>query len=932
MSDKKLFLFDAFALIYRAHFAFSKNPRVNSKGFNTGAILGFVNVIVEIIKKENPTHIGICLDSPGGTFRNEQFADYKANREEQPEDITASIPVILEVLKAFQIEVLVLPGYEADDIAGTISEKASKEGFDVFLLTTDKDYAQLVKENVFMYKPKFLGKGYDILGVPEVLEKWEIARVDQVIDILGLQGDAVDNIPGIPKVGKKTAIKLLKEYGSVEEIVANGANIKGKLGESVVANGAQGILSKQLATIDINSPIDFEPEKLKYNGPNKEALTEIFAELEFRTLAKRVLGEETATTDTKTKKSKKAVDDAQMDLFGQPADEPAEEVPSVMTNYETSTQEYHLCDTEDDIKSLVEYLNMQKEFCFDTETTSLDTLEAELVGLAISYKEKEAFYVPFSKDRKEAQARIELFKEVLESNKITKIAQNLKYDLLVLKNYNIDVKGPVFDTMLAHYIIEPDKRHNMDALARDYLNYETISIETLIGKKGAKQGNMADLEPSAVVNYACEDADITLQLKNIFEPILKERKQYELFLNVETALVPVLAEMESNGVCLDSETLNAYSKELVADSLKIQEKVFEIAGTEFNLSSPKQLGEILFDTLKLDAKAKKTKTGQYATGEEVLSKLANEHEIASLILDFRELQKLNSTYVEKMPTMVSKKDNRLHTSYNQAVAATGRLSSVNPNLQNIPIRTARGREIRKAFIPTKGNTLYAADYSQIELRIMAAFSKDENMINAFMNGQDVHSMTASKVFGVDLEEVTSDHRRKAKMVNFGLIYGISAFGLSQRLGIKRGEAKEIVDTYFEQFHAVKTYMDQVVTDARETEFVETVLGRRRYLPDINSRNHTQRGFAERNAINAPIQGSAADMIKVAMINVHDWMKTEKLESKMILQVHDELVFDVVPDEMKIISEKVPEFMKTAIDFGVPMDIGAGTGATWLEAH
>lgn len=933
MADKKLFLFDAFALIYRAHFAFSKNPRVNSKGFNTGAILGFVNVIVEIIKKESPTHIGICLDSPGGTFRNEQFSDYKANREAQPEEITASIPVILDVLKAFQIEVLVLPGYEADDIAGTISEKASKEGFDVFLLTTDKDYAQLVKENVFMYKPKFLGKGYDILGVPEVLEKWEIERVDQVIDILGLQGDAVDNIPGIPKVGKKTAIKLLKEYGTVEEIVANGASIKGKLGESVVANGAQGILSKQLATIDINSPIDFEPEKLKYDGPDKEALTEIFAELEFRTLAKRVLGEGTASeTPAPKAKKKKGVDDAQMDLFGQPAEVEEEVIPSAMTNFETSTQEYHLCDTDEDIKSLVEYLKAQKEFCFDTETTSLDTLEAELVGLAISYKEKEAFYVPFSKDRKEAQERINLFKEVLADENITKIAQNLKYDLLVLKNYDIEIKGPIFDTMLAHYIIEPDKRHNMDALARDYLNYETISIETLIGKKGAKQGSMADLEPSAIVNYACEDADITLQLKNIFEPILKERKQDNLFLNVETALVPVLAEMESNGVCLDSEALNAYSKELVADSLKIQDDVFEIAGTEFNLSSPKQLGEILFDTLKLDDKAKKTKTGQYATGEEVLSKLANEHEIASLILDFRELQKLNSTYVEKMPTMVSKKDNRLHTSYNQAVAATGRLSSVNPNLQNIPIRTARGREIRKAFIPTKGNSLYAADYSQIELRIMAAFSKDESMTNAFENGLDVHSMTASKVFGVDLEEVTSDHRRKAKMVNFGLIYGISAFGLSQRLGIKRGEAKEIVDTYFEQFHAVKTYMDTIVNEARETEYVETVLGRRRYLPEINSRNHTQRGFAERNAINAPIQGSAADMIKVAMINVHDWMKSEKLASKMILQVHDELVFDVVPDEMDIISSKVPEFMKTAIDFGVPMEIGTGVGKTWLEAH
>ena len=934
MADKKLFLFDAFALIYRAHFAFSKNPRVNSKGFNTGAILGFVNVIVEIIKKENPTHIGICFDSPGGTFRTEQFPEYKANREAQPEEITASIPVIFDMLEAFNIEVLKLPGFEADDIAGTIAKRASAAGFQTYLLTTDKDYAQLVDENTFMYKPKFLGKGYDILGVPEVLEKWEIERVDQVIDILGLQGDAVDNIPGIPKVGKKTAIKLLKEYGTVEEIVANGANIKGKLGESVVANGAQGILSKELATIDINSPIDFEPEKLKYDGPNQEALTELFAELEFRTLAKRLFGDTGAATDApaaKKSSKKKTTDANQMDLFGQPV-ETVEEEPSFTKTFDNSLQHYHLCDTEEDIKSLIGYLKAQKEFCFDTETTSIDAIEAEIVGLAVSYKETEAFYVPFSRDQEEAQTRINLFKEVLEDESIVKIAQNIKYDMLVLQNYDVQVKGPLFDTMLAHYLLEPDKRHNMDALARDFLNYETISIETLIGKKGAKQGNMADLDPSEVVNYACEDADITLQLKNIFEPKLKEKDQFELYMKVETALVPVLAKMESNGVCLDSENLHAYSKELLADSQVVQDKVFEIAGTEFNLASPKQLGEVLFDHLKLDPKAKKTKTGQYATGEEVLSKLAAEHEIASLILDFRELQKLNSTYVEKMPDMVSKKDNRIHTSYNQAIAATGRLSSVNPNLQNIPIRTPRGREIRKAFIPTEGNILYAADYSQIELRIMAAFSKDENMTDAFKNGLDVHSMTASKVFGVDLEDVTSDHRRKAKMVNFGLIYGISAFGLAQRLGIKRGEAKEIVDNYFEQFHAVKTYMDKIVNDARELEYVETILGRRRYLPEINSRNQTQRGFAERNAINAPIQGSAADMIKVAMINVHDWMEKEKLESKMILQVHDELVFDVVPDELDLISAKVPEFMKTAIDFGVPMDIGVGTGATWLEAH
>lgn len=940
MADKKLFLLDAFALIYRAHFAFSKNPRINSKGFNTGAVLGFVNVIVEILTKEKPTHMGICFDMPGGTFRHVDYPEYKANRDAQPEEITASIPVIFDMLEAFNIPVLKKQGFEADDVAGTIAKKAQEAGFDTYLLTTDKDYAQLVDEHIFMYKPNFMGKGYEVLGVKEVLEKWDIARVDQVIDFLGLQGDAVDNIPGIKGVGKKTAVKLLKEYDNVANIVANAHNVKGKLGEKIAEFGPMGVKSKELATIELNVPIEFDEEDLKYDGPDADRLGAIFDELEFRTLKKRVLGIDTSqSTATKTEegkpKAKKETDASQMNLFaaiaatGQP--EVVEE-ESPLQSAANSKQNYQLVDSEEDILELIGYLKKQKEFCFDTETTSLETIEAELVGLAISYKEKEAYYIPFSKDRTEAQKRIDLFKDVLADESIMKIAQNIKYDILVLKNYNIEVKGKFFDTMLAHYLLHPDKRHNMDVLARDYLNYETISIETLIGKKGPKQRNMADLEPSQVVDYACEDADITLQLKNLFSPQLDDAEQTKLFHGVETALVPVLATMEGNGVSLDTEALNAYSKELVADSLKIQDKVFEIAGVEFNLASPKQLGEILFDQLKLDPKAKKTKTGQYATGEEVLSKLATDHEIAELILDFRELQKLNSTYVDKMPTQVSRIDHRLHTSYNQAVAATGRLSSTNPNLQNIPIRTARGREIRKAFIPTEGNVLYAADYSQIELRIMAAFSQDESMIDAFNNGKDIHSNTASKVFDVPLEEVTSDHRRKAKMVNFGLIYGISPFGLSQQLRIPRGEAKEIVDSYFEQFHAVKTYMDKIINDARDHEYVETVLGRRRYLPEINSRNQTQRGFAERNAINAPIQGSAADMIKVAMINIHDWMKAEKLESKMILQVHDELVFDVIKDELEIISEKVPEFMKTAIDFGVPMDIGVGTGTNWLEAH
>lgn len=939
MSQKKLFLLDAFALIYRAHFAFSKNPRITSKGLNTGAILGFVNVIVEIITKENPTHIGICFDSPGKTFRHDDFPEYKANRDAQPEEITAAIPIIFEVLEAFNIPALRLSGFEADDIAGTIAKKAQAAGLVTYLLTTDKDYAQLVDENIYMYKPNFLGKGYEVLGIPEVLAKWDIARVDQIIDFLGLQGDAVDNIPGIKGVGPKTAVTLLKEYDNVENIVANASKIKGKLGEKIAEFGAMGIKSKELATIDLNVPIEFNEQELEYNGPNAAKLGPLFDELEFRTLKKRILGLDDTSApeqnESKSTKKQAAVNPSQMSLFDAPSNQTieAESIPTTLKTFYTSTQNYQLIETDEDIKELISYLEQQKEFCFDTETTSLEALEAKLVGLAICYTEGEAFYIPFPKDQAIAQQRIDLFKALFLNENIGKIGQNIKYDMLILKNYNIEVKGPLFDTMLAHYLLFPDKRHNMDTLALDYLGYETIHIEELIGKKGAKQGNMSDLEPSEIVNYACEDADITLQLKNKFQPWLEEKNQVKLFEEVETALVPVLADMETSGVNLDTEALKEYSKELVEESIKIQDQIFEIAGVEFNLSSPKQLGEILFDKLKLDPKAKKTKTGQYATGEEILSDMAHQHEIASLILDFRELQKLNSTYVEKMPEMVSRFDGRLHTSYNQAVAATGRLSSVNPNLQNIPIRTARGREIRKAFIPRDENhILYAADYSQIELRIMAAFSQDQSMLDSFEKGLDIHSNTASKVFGIGLEEVTSDHRRKAKMVNFGLIYGISAFGLAQRLGISRTEAKEIVDSYFEQFHAVKTYMDKIINEARDHEYVETILGRRRYLPEINSRNQVQRGFAERNAINAPIQGSAADMIKVAMINIHDWMKAENLKSKMILQVHDELVFDVYKPELEIIQAHVPEFMKTAIDFGVPMEIGVGTGNTWLEAH
>ncbi len=935
MPDKKLFLFDAFAMIYRAHFAFSKNPRINSKGFNTGAILGFTNTLVEVIRKEKPTHMAVCFDMPGPTFRHEEFTEYKANREAQPEDITLSLPVIRDLIESYNIKILQAPGYEADDVVGTMAKRASKEGFEVYMLTSDKDYAQLVEENVFMYKPNFLGKGYETLGVPEVLEKWDIERIDQVIDILGLQGDAVDNIPGIPGIGKKTAIKLLKEYDSVEGIIANADKLKGKQQQNVIEFAEQGLLSKHLATIALDVPVDALPEDLIFNGPDEEKVSAIFDEMEFRTLKQRIFG--TGDEKPAAKPKKAAPTSGQMDMFGAAASktdssEPVEEVPVEKKTVATTKHYYHLLETDEEIKDLVKYLTLQDEFCFDSETTGLDTLTAEVVGLSFCYLKGEAYYVPFSADLEEAKKRMDLFKEVFANDKIQKIGQNLKYDIEVLQKYDIQVKGPLFDTMLAHYLLEPDQRHGMDILAENYLNYTPITIETLIGKKGKNQGTMRDLEPRDILDYAAEDADITFQLKEIFEPQLKEIGQLDLLMNVESKLIDVLATIEHNGVCIDSDALAELSKGLGADSLKEQEKIFELAGEEFNIASPKQLGIILFEKLALDPKAKKTKTGQYATGEEILSKMAKEHEIASSILNFREYQKLKSTYVDALPKMVSTIDNRIHTDYRQAVAATGRLSSNNPNLQNIPIRTERGREVRKAFIPSEGNILFSADYSQIELRIMAAFSQDESMVTAFKNGIDIHSTTAAKVFGVPLEEVESSMRRKAKEVNFGLIYGISAFGLANSLGISRGEAKEIVDSYWEQFPAIKEYMDKVVNEARDKEYVETILGRRRYLRDINSRNHTIRGFAERNAVNAPIQGSAADMIKVAMINIHDWMLKEKLQSKMILQVHDELVFDVVKDELDIITEKVPDFMKHAIEFDVPLDVEYGTGSNWLEAH
>lgn len=941
----KLFLLDAMALIYRAHFAFSKNPRISSTGMNTSAVFGFTNALLEIIYKEKPTHIGVAFDSSGPTFRHEVFEAYKANRQEQPEDIAIAIPYTIKMLEAMHIPVLILPGFEADDIIGTIATQAGKAGFDVYMMTMDKDYCQLVSEHVFLYRPAYMGNGHEVYNVAKVLEKFQIKEVCQVIDILGLQGDAVDNIPGIPGIGEKTAQKLIAEYGSVENLIANAHQLKGKQKENVIQFAEQGMLSKHLATIDLNVPIAFVPEKLLLESPDKEKVSALCEELEFRNIKKRILGEEATTPNTNESNSptpiapkKVAVVDAnQMSLFGDATSTETEEeniAPKYFTNIHSTPHSYHLVEKPEDIHRLIAHLEQLEEFCFDTETTGIDTLTAEVVGISFAYYAREAYYIPVPENQLTAKDLLAKFKGIFENKNISKIGQNIKFDLMVLKKYDIAVQGVLFDTMLAHYLLEPDMRHNMDALAENYLSYKTVSIETLIGKKGAKQGSMRDVALEEICEYAGEDADITYQLKQIFAPKITALKLEKVLHEVENPLIEVLAAMEYEGVKIDPIALKEYSSQLGLEIVEIEKKIYEAAGVHFNIASPKQLGDILFDKLKLDPKAKKTKaSGQYATGEEILSKLAYEHPIAKDVMDFRELQKLKSTYIDALPLLISPLDGRVHTSYNQAVAATGRLSSTNPNLQNIPIRTDRGKEIRKAFVRKDENHLvFSADYSQIELRIMAAFSNERNMIDSFQKGIDIHSTTASKVFHVGLDEVTGDMRRKAKMVNFGIIYGISAFGLSQRLDIPRREAADIIEAYFTEFPAIKTYMDEAVNKARETEYVETILGRRRYLRDINSRNMTLRGYAERNAINAPIQGSAADMIKVAMINIHQWMKEEKLKSKMVMQVHDELVFDAHISEIDLLKEKVSLLMRTAIIMEVPMEVGMGVGSNWLEAH
>jgi DNA polymerase I len=954
MAEKKLFLLDGMALVYRAYFAFSKNPRITSYGFNTSAIFGYTNTLLDVLKREKPTHIGVSFDTSAPTARHIEFEAYKAHRQEMPEDISKALPFIRKVTEALKIPLLIMDGYEADDIIGTIAKKAEKAGYNVYMMTPDKDFGQLVSDHIFIYKPAHLGNDFEILGIPQILKRWEITDVKQVIDILGLMGDAVDNIPGVPGVGEKTAKVFIQKYGSVEGLYEHTHELKGKQKENVENNKEQAFLSKRLATIDLNVPIDLVEEQLILEPPDKEAVEKLFDELEFKTMLKRVLEIGNSSSQFTVDGSQQPVSSSGVenssstfDLFNQAApttnnkqhttyEISESEISSVPKNNITNTSHtYFLIDTFDKRKELLEKLLQQTEVCFDTETTDLETLDAEIVGLSLSYKEQEAFYIPFPQNQLEAKNILAEFKPFFENESITKIGQNIKYDLGILKNYGIELKGKWFDTMLAHYLIDADLRHGMDFLSTTYLNYEPVSISTLIGKKGKGQLNMRDVEIEKIKEYAAEDADITFQLKKLFAPQLPEVNAQKLFDEVEVPLIDILSDMEREGVRINKNFLDEYSVELGKQVAELEKRIYELSGgLNFNISSPKQLGEVLFDHLKLDPKAKKTKTGQYQTGEDVLQGLS-EHEIIRCILDIRQLQKLKSTYVDALPQLINEKTGRVHTSFNQAVAATGRLSSTNPNVQNIPIRTEKGREIRKAFIPRNDDyVLLSADYSQIELRVIASISKEENMIEAFKNGIDIHTATASKVYHIPLEEVTSDQRRNAKAVNFGIIYGQSAFGLSQNLGIPRKEAAQIIEEYFLQYPRIKEYMSNTIHFAQENGFVETLLGRRRYLRDINSKNFTVRGFAERNAINAPIQGSAADMIKVAMIKIHHAMKSEigNLKSKMILQVHDELLFDVHKDEVEAMKKLVKYEMENAMQLEVPIVVEAGIGENWLEAH
>jgi len=922
----KLFLIDAYALIYRSYYAFIKSPRVNSKGQNTSAIFGFVNTLEELLKKENPTHIAVAFDPPGGTFRHEAYEHYKAQRQETPEDIRMSIPIIKDIIAAYNIKELEVPRYEADDVIGTIAKEAEKESFEVYMMTPDKDYGQLTSDKIFMYKPNFFGGGFSVLDDKAIMEKYNLSHPTQMIDLLGLMGDASDNIPGCPGVGPKTAEKLISEYSSIENLFEHISEIKGSLKTKLEENKEQVIFSKFLATIKIDVPIEFNKDEYERKDINEEKLQNIFEELEFRTLIDRVLKKETKQVTVKNAP-------VQGNLFEEFAPESTEtNIYSNLTDLNDTPHSYHLVDSEEEIKDLAAKISVQ-EFCsFDTETTGLDPITSELVGMSFSFVESEAYYVPVPANFEEAKKRVDFFKNFLENEKIVKIGQNIKYDIVVLKKYGIEVKGKLFDTMIAHYLINPELRHNMDYMAETYLKYKTIHIDELIGSRGKSQLNMRDISKSVICDYACEDADITLKLKNILEKEISINGLDKLLYDIELPLIYVLADMEYTGVVLDKETLNESSRILTEELQKIENEIYKLAGTEFNINSARQVGEVLFDRLKVIDKPKKTKTGQYTTSEEILEKLRDTHPVIGKILEYRGLKKLLSTYIDALPQLISPRDNKLHTSYNQTVTSTGRLSSSNPNLQNIPIRDEQGKEIRKAFTADKGCIFLSADYSQIELRIMAHLSKDPHMVEAFNSGEDIHTATAAKIYKIPIEKATSDMRRKAKTANFGIIYGISVFGLAERLTIPRGEAKELIDGYFDSYPDVKKYMDSSIELAREKGYVETIFGRKRFLPDINSRNATVRGYAERNAINAPIQGSAADIIKVAMVRIFDRFGKEKLKSKMILQVHDELNFNVVEGELDIVKQIVVEEMESAYKLIVPLKVDCGSGENWLEAH
>ncbi|MBL7731447.1 MAG: DNA polymerase I [Chitinophagaceae bacterium] len=948
--EKKVFLLDAFALVFRAYYALIRSPRITSKGKNTNAQFGFTNALVELITKQKPSHMAVCFDTSAPTERHTDFADYKANRQETPEDISAAVPDIKRIIQAFNIPIIAVDGYEADDVIGTLSVQGEKAGYDVYMVTPDKDYGQLVTEKVKIYKPAYQGNDVEILGPAEVCAKWNISNVSQVIDILGMMGDAVDNIPGIPGVGEKTAAKFLAEYGSLENTLANADNIKGAMGEKVRKGKEMAILSKKLATIITNAPVEFHEEDFKLKEWNKEQLKEVFAELEFRTLGKRLLGDDYSIAATsKSVVEKEIPQGVQTDLFGNIIETAKPETTSsaadtsesgeglvVDKNINNTPHQYEAVEGDAAIKKLVAELKKHDEICFDTETTGIDANDAELVGLSFSVKPGEGYYVPCPADQKRTQEILAHFESLFADKKKTWIGQNTKYDLLVLKWYGTELAGKLFDTMLAHYVIEPDGKRSMDILSERFLGYEPVHIEELIGKKGKTQGTMRDVELEKIKEYACEDADITLQLKHKFAPLLPEKEVEKVFNEVESPLVKVLVDMEYEGIKVDVDFLTDYSKQLEKDAKVSEEAVYKQAGVRFNLASPKQLGEVLFEKLKLDPSAKKTKTGQYQTGEDVLLKLAAKgHSIADDILAFRELTKLKSTYVDALPQLINRKTGRVHTTYGQAVAVTGRLQSNNPNLQNIPVRTDRGKEIRKAFVPRDSkHILLSADYSQIELRIVASISGDKNMCKAFVDGTDIHTATAARVYNVSEKEVTKEMRYKAKSVNFGIIYGQGAFGLADNLGISRTEAKEIIDNYKKEFPGIQKYMDDTINFARENGYVETLMGRKRWLRDINSANFTVRGFAERNAINSPIQGSAADMIKLAMQKVHAAMKKEKMQSKMLLQVHDELVFDALKTEVKELKPLIVECMQSAMPLPhkVPVIAECGEGKNWLEAH